>query len=86
MNILKRNVRENNAAYILSFFKKKTRHEILCEKVDELMNEILISGCTNFEISIIIKSLTKEAKSVLENRKMILETELAETVLGINKL
>ena len=86
MNILKRYVREKNAISILNAFKKKSSHEILCKKVDQMLSDLLISGFTNKEISIIIQSLSKEAKSVLENRKMILENELKETCEGINNL
>jgi len=72
---------------ILSFLpKKKTRTEIISEKSEQVLNDILISGFSNNEISIILDTLTKEGKSVLQNRKIVLENELISTNNAINRL
>jgi len=72
---------------LLSFLpKKKTRAEIISEKSEQVLNDILISGFSNNEISIILDTLLKEGKSVLQNRKIVLENELISTNNAINRL
>lgn len=67
-------------------FKNKSRNEIISEKSEQILHDIVISGFTNEEISIIIETLSKEGKSMLENRKSILENELLLTTNAINRL
>jgi len=72
---------------LLSFLpKKKTRTEIISEKSEQVLNDILISGFSNNEISIILDTMLKEGKSVLKNRKIVLENELISTNNAINRL
>lgn len=66
--------------------KKKSRSEILSEKSEQILNDILISGFSNNEVSIIIETIAKEGKTVLKNRKTILEDELISTTNAINRL
>ena len=72
--------------FIAKAFKIKSTDDILIEKVDQILKDILISGFENYEISIIIQALTKETKLLLEERKIILEKELEKTIFGINNL
>jgi len=71
---------------MLKIFKKKTRAQIVCEKVESILHDILISGFTNDEISTILVTLRKEGKSVLENRQIGLTVELHDTINAINRL
>lgn len=66
--------------------KKKSRSEILSEKSEQILNDILISGFSNNEVSIIIETISKEGKAVLKNRKTVLEDELISTTNAINRL
>lgn len=69
-----------------NIFKKKTRNQIISEKSEQILSDILLSGFNNDEISIIIDTLSKEGKSILENRKFNLEAELILTNNAINRL
>lgn len=67
-------------------FKKKTQSEEISEKVESIVYDILTSEFSNEEISIIVNTISKECKSVLENRKINLEKELEQTIRGINSI
>lgn len=68
------------------FWKKKSRAEIIEDKAQSIINEILISGFENAEVAIIIQTAKAKGKEVLELRKIALEKELKETVTAINSL
>ncbi len=70
----------------LKIFKKKSRAQIVSEKAESILHDILISGFTNDEISTILVTLRKEGKSVLENRQIGLTGELHDTINAINRL
>lgn len=68
------------------FWKKKSRAEIIEDKAQSIINDILISGFENAEVAIIIQTAKAKGKEVLELRKIALEKELKETVTAINSL
>ena len=68
------------------FWKKKSRAEIIEDKAQSIINEILTSGFENAEVAIIIQTAKAKGKEVLELRKIALEKELKETVTAINSL
>ena len=79
---------KNNLNKTLKRFwpKPKSRIQIIESKVQEITREILISGFSNLEISIISKTICSDIKTALEDRKQLLINELDETVKAINKL
>jgi len=68
------------------FWKKKSRAEIIEDKAQSIINEILISVFENAEIAIIINTAKARGREVLELRRIALEKELKETVTAINSL
>ena len=68
------------------FWKKKSRAEIIEDKAQSIVNEILISGFENAEIAIIIQTAKARGREVLELRRIALEEELKQTVTAINSL
>jgi len=71
---------------IIMFWKKKSRAEIIEDKAQLIISEILISGFENSEIAIIIQTAKARGREVLELRRIALEKELKETVNAINSL
>lgn len=70
----------------MGLFSKKTRSELISEKINQILHDLLISGFDNNEISVILYDLSKEGKSVLQERKKDLEAELILTKNAINRL
>jgi len=66
--------------------KKKSRIEIAVHYAESFLKDLLIAGFTNDEISLITDTISKETKSALQNRKIILENELISTNNAINRL
>jgi len=66
------------------FWKKKTRPEIIAQKVEDILHDLKIMDLTNKEIAVIICSLSHEAKAMLEARRVSEEKQLKETVNAIN--
>ena len=67
-------------------FKGKSRSEILDLKIQDISRDLIISGFTNEELSIIVTHLSKDIKSLLQHRKELLTKELEQTIKAINKL
>ena len=66
--------------------KKKSRIEIAVDYAENFLKDLLSAGFTNDEISLITDTISKETKSALQNRKIILENELISTNNAINRL
>lgn len=71
---------------MLKIFKKKTRTQIVCEKAESLLHEILIAGFTDDEIATILIIMKNDGKKTLRNRQNELTKELQETIQAINRL
>jgi hypothetical protein len=71
---------------MLKMFKKKTRAQIVCEKAESILHDILISGLSDDEISTVLIILKNSGKKVLQNRQSELTKELQETIAAINRL
>jgi len=71
---------------MLKIFKKKTRAQIVCEKAESILHDILISGLSDDEISTVLIILKNSGKKVLQNRQSELTKELQETIAAINRL
>jgi len=71
---------------MLKIFKKKTRAQIVCEKAECILHDILISGLSDDEISTVLIILRNSGKKVLQNRQNELTKELQETIQAINRL
>jgi len=71
---------------MLKIFKKKTRAQIVCEKAESILHDILISGLSDNEISTVLIILKNSGKKVLQNRQNELTKELQETITAINRL
>ena len=70
----------------MRFWKKKTRPEIMAQKVEDILHDLKICGFPNREIALIVCSLSREAKAMLEARRVIEEKQLRETVNAINMM
>ena len=70
----------------MKFWKKKSRAEIIEDKAQSIVNEILVSGFENAEIAVIIHTAKARGREVLELRRIALEKELKEAVTAINSL
>lgn len=68
------------------FWKKKTRPEIISQKVEDILHDLKIMDFSNREIAAIILSLSHEAKAMLEARRVSEEKQLKETITAINSL
>jgi len=71
---------------MLKIFKKKTRAQIICEKAESILHDILISGLSDDEIATVLILLKNDGKKVLQNRQNELTKELQETITAINRL
>lgn len=71
---------------MLKIFKKKTRAQIVCEKAESILHEILISGLSDDEIATVLILLKNDGKKVLQTRQSELTKELQETIQAINRL
>lgn len=71
---------------MLRMFKKKTRAQIVCEKAESILHDILISGLSDDEIATVLIILKNDGKKVLQNRQSELTKELQETITAINRL
>lgn len=71
---------------MLKIFKKKTRAQIICEKAEHILHDILISGLSDDEIATVLIILRDSGKKVLQNRQSELTKELQETITAINRL
>jgi hypothetical protein len=67
-------------------WKKKTRIEVVEDKITDILHDIMTLDFTNGEIATILNSLGDQGKKVLECRKEALEAQLKETVNAINSL
>lgn len=68
------------------FWKKKTRPEIIAQKVEDILHDLKVCGFPNIEIAVIFCSLSHEAKAMLEARRVTEEKQLKETVNAINMM
>lgn len=66
--------------------KKKSKIEIAIDYAESFLKDLLNAGFTNHEISLISNTISKETKSALQNRKIILENELISINNAINRL
>jgi len=71
---------------MLKIFKKKTRAQIVCEKAESILHDILISGLSDDEIATVLILLKNDGKKVLQTRQSELTKELQETIQAINRL
>lgn len=71
---------------IMGLFKRKSRIEIVEDKITNILHDIMTLDFTNGEIATILNSLSDQCKTALQNRKEALEKELKETVNAINSL
>ena len=71
---------------MLKIFKKKTRAQIVCEKAESILHDILISGLSDDEIATVLIILKNSGKKVLQNIQYELTKELQETIGAINRL
>jgi arsenate reductase-like glutaredoxin family protein len=67
----------------MKLFKKKTRTEIVEEKIEAVMHDILTLDFTSEEIAVIVNSLQDSGRIVLERRAEELEKELSKTIMAI---
>lgn len=67
-------------------FKGKSRSEIVGSKIQDITNDLVISGFTNDELSLIAHAVQKDIKSLLEHRKKLLSDEIHSTIKAINRL
>jgi DNA-binding transcriptional regulator YhcF (GntR family) len=67
----------------MRIFKKKTRTEIVEEKIENVMHDILTLDFSSEEIAVIVNSLQDNGRIVLERRAEELDKELQKTILAI---
>lgn len=67
----------------MRIFKKKNRTEIVEEKIESVMHDILTLDFTSEEIAIIVNSLQDSGRVILERRAEELEKELSKTIMAI---
>ena len=71
---------------MLKIFKKKTRAQIVCEKAESILHDILMSGLSDDEIATVLITLKNDGKMFLKNKQCELSKEIEETVTAINRL
>jgi hypothetical protein len=71
---------------MLKIFKKKNRAQIVSEKAESVLHDILICGLSDDEIATVLIILRNSGKKVLQNRQNELTKELQETITAINRL
>lgn len=67
----------------MRIFKKKTRVEIVEDKIQSVMHDILTLDFSSEEIAVIVNSLQDNGRIVLERRAEELEKELQKTIIAI---
>lgn len=72
--------------YYREFFKKKTKVDILTEKIDFLTEEIFQYNFSYDDIAIIVDSIKEKSLIRLESQKEHLENELKTINNALNKL
>jgi hypothetical protein len=77
---------ENITKKLKKQFKGRSRTEIVDLKIQDISRDLLISGFTNEELSLIAYHLSKDIKDLLQSRKELLTKELEQTIRAINKL
>jgi len=65
---------------------KKTRGEIINDKITKLNKIIFDPNITNEEVSLIIRTLRDDGIHELKRRKSLLDEESIKTTIAINKL
>lgn len=68
------------------FWKKKSRAELIEDKAQSIVHEIIVSGFSNSEIAMILNTAKARGREVLERRRAELDLEALETNNAINSL
>jgi len=77
---------ENITKKIKKQLQGKSRTEIIDSKIQDISADLIVSGFTNEELSLIVSHLGKDIKELLQHRKELLTKELEQTIRAINKL
>lgn len=70
----------------MKFWKKKSRAELIEDKAQSIVHEIIVSGFSNSEIAIILNTAKARGREVLEKRRTELDLETLDTNNAINSL
>jgi len=72
--------------YFLGILKRKTRTELIEEKIKDLLYDLFLSDYTDMEIAFILNSLREQCLENLEKNKTSLLDKLQNTESAIKNL